>query len=79
MGWATSYAVHSLLGCHASRAWPKNLILSYLAGHAGEQVVLGQSTLGAGGGPESDLARATALVYSLQASVGAGAPQPFGY
>ncbi len=56
-----------------------NLIRSYLAGRAAEEVVLGKPTLGAGGGPQSDLAQATALAFSLEASVGAGAHQPFVY
>lgn len=56
-----------------------NLIRSYFAGRAAEEVVLGKPTLGAGGGPQSDLAQATALAFSLEASVGAGAHQPFVY
>lgn len=56
-----------------------NLIRSYFAGRAAEEVVLGEPTLGAGGGPQSDLAQATALAFSLEASVGAGAHQPLVY
>ncbi|KFB09596.1 hypothetical protein [Nitratireductor basaltis] len=56
-----------------------NLIRSYLAGRAAEEVVLGRTTLGAGGGQQSDLAQATALAFSLEASVGVGAHQPFVY
>ncbi|KFB09593.1 AAA family ATPase [Nitratireductor basaltis] len=56
-----------------------NLIHSYFAGRAAEEVILGKPTLGAGGGPQSDLAQATALAFSLEASVGAGAHQPFVY
>ncbi|WP_336056025.1 AAA family ATPase [Nitratireductor sp. CH_MIT9313-5] len=56
-----------------------NVIRSYLAGRAAEEVVLGKPTLGAGGGSQSDLAQATALAFSLEASVGAGAHQPFVY
>lgn len=57
----------------------KNLILCHLAGRAAEEVVLGKPTLGAGGGPQSDLARATSLAFSLEASVGVGSHQPFVY
>ena len=57
----------------------ESLILSYLAGRAAEEVILGKPTLGAGGGPQSDLAQATALAFSLEASVGAGTHQPFVY
>ncbi|WP_161782013.1 AAA family ATPase [Nitratireductor basaltis] len=57
----------------------KSLIWSYVAGRAAEEVVVGRPTLGAGGGPQSDLAQATALAFSLEASVGVGARQPFVY
>ncbi|WP_349365583.1 MAG: AAA family ATPase [Nitratireductor rhodophyticola] len=56
-----------------------NLIRSYFAGRAAEEVVLGRPTLGAGGGPQSDLAQATSLAFSLEASVGAGKHQPLVY
>lgn len=78
MGSAT-LAVHSRSGCHASRIGPRKPDFLHLACHAAEEVVLDQPTLGAGGGPQSDLARATALAFTLEASVGAGAHQPFVY
>ncbi|KFB10847.1 AAA family ATPase [Nitratireductor basaltis] len=57
----------------------KNRILCNLAGRAAEEVTFGAPTLGAGGGPHSDLAQATVLSFILEASVGAGKVQPLVY
>jgi ATP-dependent Zn protease len=48
-------------------------VVASLAGRAAEEALLGDASLGAGGGADSDLARATGLTAALHASFGAGA------
>jgi cell division protease FtsH len=51
----------------------------YLAGRAAEQVVFGTMLSGSGGSERSDLARATALAYAMEASLGFGTEMPLLY
>jgi len=51
----------------------------YLAGRVAEQVVFGATLSGSGGSERSDLARATALAYAMEASLGFGTEMPLLY
>lgn len=55
------------------------LIQVFLAGHAAEQVTYGDALAGSGGSDRSDLARATALAYLMEASLGYGTTTPLLY
>lgn len=55
---------------HPSKGSIEAHIVSLLAGRAAEEIVLGDPSAGAGGTAASDLAQATALLASLQASLG---------
>ncbi len=48
-------------------------VVTLLAGRAAEETLLGGGSLGAGGGADSDLGRATGLLAALHASFGLGA------
>ena len=56
-----------------------NLIAATLAGRTAEQVVLGKTLVGAGGGQESDLARATQLALEAETSLGLAEEMPLVY
>jgi len=51
----------------------------YLAGRAAEFVVYGAALAGSGGSDQSDLARASALAYALETSLGYGSVAPLLY
>ncbi|WP_232215702.1 AAA family ATPase [Paracoccus sp. J55] len=51
-------------------------MVQLLAGRAAERLVLGDVSAGAGGGPESDLAMATAIASGIQTRYGLGAQGP---
>lgn len=55
------------------------LLLVKLAGRATEEILLGSCIAGSGGGPESDLASATALALQMEVSLGYDADQPLLY
>jgi len=55
------------------------LLAVYLAGRAAEEVVFGETLSGSGGSERSDLARATALAYAMEASLGLGSKTPLLY
>ena len=48
------------------------LLITTLAGRAAEELVLGQVSSGSGGGPDSDLARATMLATTAITALGLG-------
>ena len=48
----------------------ENYIIVLLCGRAAEQAILGPATTGAGGGPDSDLAKAAELASAIHASYG---------
>lgn len=50
----------------------EGLVVSLLGGRAAEQLILGEASQGAGGSETSDLAKASAIVASLEASLGLG-------
>lgn len=50
----------------------EGLVISLLGGRAAEQLLLGEPSQGAGGDETSDLAKATAMVASMEASLGLG-------
>ncbi|MDX8530088.1 ATP-dependent Zn protease [Mesorhizobium sp. VK25A] len=50
-----------------------------LGGRAAEQVAYGETLAGSGGSERSDLARATALAYAMEASLGFGSSEPLLY
>lgn len=54
----------------ASRAGLEASLRQLLAGRAAEEVVFGEASAGAGGGPGSDLAKATVLATALVCSLG---------
>jgi cell division protease FtsH len=56
-----------------------HLIQVYLAGRAAELAVCGEALAGSGGSGKSDLARASALTYALEASLGYGGTMPLLY
>jgi ATP-dependent Zn protease len=51
----------------------ENTIAVALAGRAAEELLLGRSSIGSGGGDDSDLARATRLAVQIETSFGYGA------
>jgi cell division protease FtsH len=55
------------------------LIRVYLAGRAAELAVCGVALAGSGGSGKSDLARASALAYALEVSLGYGGTMPLLY
>lgn len=58
---------------HRGRANYNNQIAMTLAGLAAEELVLGETSDGAGAGPSSDLARATRLATMMETTLGMGA------
>lgn len=50
----------------------RDVVVQLLAGRAAEDVLIGSPSAGAGGAPDSDLARATAIVAGLRLSWGLG-------
>ncbi|MGH7042659.1 MAG: AAA family ATPase, partial [Acetobacteraceae bacterium] len=56
----------------ATAADLRGIVVGLLAGRAAEQELLGNASVGAGGGDTSDLARATALLTLAEASLGFG-------
>lgn len=61
-----------LLGTMPTRDGLERLVITYLAGRGAEIVFFGDASAGAGGSADSDLARATATVVSIHASLGLG-------
>jgi hypothetical protein len=59
-------------GILPDRALCEVQIMTLLAGRASEIVMLGNACIGSGGGPDSDLARATALATQMHTSFGFG-------
>lgn len=55
------------------------LIAATLAGRTAERVILGKTLVGAGGGQESDLARATQLALEAETSLGLADDMPLVY
>jgi cell division protease FtsH len=55
------------------------LIAATLAGRTAERVILGRTLVGAGGGQESDLARATQLAFDAETSLGLSDEMPLVY
>lgn len=62
-----------------TRAWIDDVLTMLLAGRAAELIVLGEATSGAGGAPDSDLARATDIALSLERTDGLGSDLPLLY
>lgn len=60
-------------GHRATRQEFENLVVQMLSGRAAEEVILGSASVGAGGAPHSDLARATRTVGLLHLGTGLGA------
>jgi len=59
------------------RARLEDMVVAILAGRAAEKICLGSMSVGAGGGPNSDLGIATGTVAALHASYGLGAGMAF--
>lgn len=55
-----------------TESYLKSELVILLAGHAAEEIVLGDRSAGAGSGPESDLAQATELALRIEARLGLG-------
>lgn len=60
-----------------TRSQFEGLVVSLLGGRAAEQMLLGEPSQGAGGSDDSDLARATAMVATMEASLGLGSSLVF--
>jgi cell division protease FtsH len=56
-----------------------HMIEVYLAGRVAELAVCGEALAGSGGSGKSDLARASALAYALETSLGYGSTTPLLY
>jgi ATP-dependent Zn protease len=56
-----------------------HLMSCFLAGRAAEELILGTIMIGSGGGPESDLAKATMLAIEMENSFGIGPVMPLLY
>lgn len=59
-----------------TEAFLSSQLVAMLAGRAAEEVLLGSCVAGSGGGPDSDLARATDLALQMEVSFGFGAHTP---
>lgn len=55
-----------------TRSQFEGLVVSLLGGRAAEQLILGEASQGSGGSETSDLAKASAIVASMEASLGLG-------
>lgn len=55
------------------------LMTCFLAGRAAEELFLGTVTIGSGGGPDSDLAKATDLAMEMEGGFGIGPDMPLLY
>jgi ATP-dependent Zn protease len=62
-----------------TRGWVDDVLTMFLAGRAAELVILGEVTAGAGGTPDSDLARATEIALALERTDGLGSDLPLLY
>lgn len=62
-----------------TESWLSSVLMAKLSGRAAEEVLLGSCIAGSGGGPESDLAAATALALQMEVSFGFGAELPLLY
>jgi ATP-dependent Zn protease len=62
-----------------TRGWVDDVLTMFLAGRAAELVILGEVTAGAGGAPDSDLARATEVALALERTDGLGSDLPLLY
>lgn len=62
-----------------TEAWLMNSIAAILAGRAGERLLIGDVLAGAGGGLESDLARATEMALAAETRLGFSRHQPLLY
>jgi cell division protease FtsH len=59
-----------------NEAWLMNTMAALLAGRTAELMVIGEVLAGAGGGDESDLARATVMALAAETQLGFSAYQP---
>lgn len=59
-------------GTLVTRDQIEGMVMSLLGGRAAEQLLLGEPSQGAGGAADSDLARCTSMLASLEASLGLG-------
>lgn len=59
-----------------NEAWLMNTMAALLAGRTAELLVIGEVLAGAGGGDESDLARATVMALAAETQLGFSAYQP---
>ena len=59
-------------GTLVTRDQIEGMVMSLLGGRAAEQLMLGEPSQGAGGSADSDLARSTSMLASLEASLGLG-------
>lgn len=62
-----------------TEGWLSSVLIAKLAGRAAEEVLLGSCMAGSGGGPESDLASATALALQMEVAYGFGKEMPLLY
>ncbi|MFA7413298.1 MAG: ATP-dependent Zn protease [Rhizobium sp.] len=62
-----------------TEAWLQVSIAAILAGRVAERLVVGDVLAGAGGGPESDLARATDMALAAETRLGFSSHQPLLY
>lgn len=72
-GGGGSTSVASLIPSTPTRVELERLVTTILAGRAAEKVFLGAASAGSGGGPTSDLARATRIVADIHGCLGLGA------
>ncbi|MDC9824842.1 AAA family ATPase [Devosia sp. ZB163] len=59
-------------GTLVTRHQLEGVVMSLLGGRAAEQLLMGEPSQGAGGATDSDLARSTGMVASMEASLGLG-------
>jgi cell division protease FtsH len=69
---AGATSIKPLLGSSPTRDELERMVIFLLCGRAAEAVFLGEASAGAGGDAASDLARATAFVAGIHASLGLG-------
>ena len=62
-----------------TEAFFDDLLVSILAGRAAEEELLGSVTAGAGGSPDSDMGKATALALAMETELGFAATWPLLY
>ncbi|OCP21342.1 MULTISPECIES: ATP-dependent Zn protease [unclassified Ensifer] len=79
----TGQGGYNLVGFHLwatdTRDWYENMLTMLMAGRAAEKLMLKRISAGSGGADDSDLARATRIVFDMERTLGFGSEHPLLY